>query len=650
MKNNNWEAEFIQLEQTIGEKLRQLPTIDPDEEFKEQLKQKIYAKMPQTSTRRLKKKTRKPWLLLKVGVLAASLLLALVMVKFSLAPEPDSSTPSIGPFLVPTVQASPGGSHSFLSSAGLDQVRQVEFIVQGTLPSVPDKAVALKYAESFWTMDEVLGLATNLGLKNPKRLGEEEPSPALGPTFIEADNGRLCVWLGPSHWLLETDQQLITTDKMDENSVEHAVSRWLQQAGLFPSEKDIQVQVRPSDAEFEVIIRPASGPEGKPIVGEGPQISAIVNPDGQLTYVSYIWPEGGEQVSLPVADFEQALDALARGEGSFEAVNYQPLEPGRAVVTEAEQGYQLVYPLDDAPYLIPVAIFRGQHVVGESTADFTAWVSLLPPYTNENSGNFLLETQLPPHKKTLPLLRERDRSVSEAELPIIAAHFGLNPNNWEDDEIVGDGQTLSATSWDGGWMYRGPGLLKGERKTKAKLPPEKALALATDVVQRLPNLPGQVGEGSVLPGTDHDSFSWVVFPLLYEGQPVITLNPPGYISSVSVQLGPDGDLWSVHLAYPMEVLPEKVELISPEEAWDKLQQNDYLITLEEVWGLIPGDRFAAAYSRVEKVELVYWPRYYQVVRNEHYDIKYAFSGTTQIGDRQMKFTALVDAERLQPAK
>ena len=642
MKNNNWEADFIQLEQTIGKELRQLPSIDPDEEFKQRLERELRAKMAPTPTRRPRPKAaRRSWL--RVGALAAGLLLALAMVKFSLAPEPDPSTPSIGPFLVPTVQASPGGSSGFLASAGLDQVRQVEFTVQGALPSLPDEAAAVKYADSSWTMDEVLELATNLGLKNPKRLGEEEPSPALGPTFIEADNGRLCVWLGPSHWLLETDQQLITTDKMDENSVEHAVSRWLQQAGLFPSEKDLQVQVRPSDVEFEVTIRPVSGPEGKPIMGRGPEISAVVNSDGQLLGVSYIWPEDGEQVSLPLADFEQALDALARGEGSFEVANYQPFEQGRAVVTEAEQGYQLVYSLDKAPYLIPVAIFRGQHVVGESRADFTAWVSLLPPYTNKNSGNFLLETQLPPDKKALPLLQERDRSVSEAELPVIAAHFGLDPNNWEDDEMVGDGQTLSATSWDGGWMYRGPGLLKGQRKPEAKLPPEEALALATDIVCRLPSLPGQVGEGQVLPGADNDSYTYVMFPLLYEGQPVATCNSPGYISNVGIQLGPDGAVWSVHLAHPMEALPEEAKLISPEEAWDKLQQNDHLIFLEEMWGLMPGDRFAAAYSRVEKVELVYWPRYYQVVRNEHYHIKYAFSGTTQIGDRQMKFTALVDA-------
>ena len=42
------------------------------------------------------------------------------------------------------VQASPGGSSGFLSSAGLDQVRQVEFTVQGALPSLPGKAAALK--------------------------------------------------------------------------------------------------------------------------------------------------------------------------------------------------------------------------------------------------------------------------------------------------------------------------------------------------------------------------------------------------------------------------------------------------------------------------------------------------------------------------
>ena len=94
---------------------------------------------------------------------------------------------------------------------------------------------------------------------------------------------------------------------------------------------------------------------------------------------------------------------------------------------------------------------------------------------------------------------------------------------------------------------------------------------------------------------------------------------------------------------PWRFCRKKPSWISPAEAWERLQQNDFLISLDEGWGLLPGDRLAAAYSRIEKVELVYWPRYYQVIRNEHYHIKYAFSGTTQIGDRQMRFTALVDA-------
>jgi hypothetical protein len=646
LKNNNWEAEFIQLEKTIGQDLRQLPTVNPDEEFKERLKQQLGVNKAQTFTRRSRvRRNKRPWF--RVGAVAAALLMALVLVRFSLVPQSDAELPTIGPFLVPTVQASPGGSSSLLSSSGLDQMRQVEFVVQGTLPSLPDKAMALKYTDSSWTADKMIDLAAKLGLENPKQIGKTEEL-ALGPALIEADNGLLYVWANQSSWLLETQQGLAVLGSMEnETDIKKAIRQWLQQADLLPPEENLEFLVRPTetglDTGWVVTICPASGPEGKPIVGRGPEISAEVSSAGQLLYVSYVWPHGGEEIDLPVSDFEQALAALARGEGTIEIAKYQSLTSGTATVTQAEQGYQLVYPLNDTPYLIPVAIFSGQYTSNESTADFTAWVSLLPPYTNNNSGNFLLETQLPTYKKTLPLLQERDCSVSEAELPIIAAHFGLDPSNREDGEIVGDGQTLSVTSWDGGWMYRGPGLLKGQRRAAAKLPPEEALAMASDVVRRLPNLPGLIGEGRVLPGDENESFNWVTFPLLYEDQPVITSNSPGFISRVSVQLGPDGDVWSVHLAYPMEALAEQVELISAEEAWDKLQQNDFLISLDESWGLIPGDRFAAAYSQVEKVELVYSPRYYQVVRNEHYDIKYAFSGTTQIGNWQMKFTALVDA-------
>lgn len=57
---------------------------------------------------------------------------------------------------------------------------------------------------------------------------------------------------------------------------------------------------------------------------------------------------------------------------------------------------------------------------------------------------------------------------------------------------------------------------------------------------------------------------------------------------------------------------------------------------------MPGDRFAAAFSRVTAVELAYIPRHPQLSRNEHYDLVYVFRGVAQVGQRQVDFTAYVD--------
>jgi hypothetical protein len=58
---------------------------------------------------------------------------------------------------------------------------------------------------------------------------------------------------------------------------------------------------------------------------------------------------------------------------------------------------------------------------------------------------------------------------------------------------------------------------------------------------------------------------------------------------------------------------------------------------------IPGSRFVAGASRVTVTGLVSVPRHPEFARNEHYDLKYLFSGEARVGDRTIKFTALVDA-------
>lgn len=186
--------------------------------------------------------------------------------------------------------------------------------------------------------------------------------------------------------------------------------------------------------------------------------------------------------------------------------------------------------------------------------------------------------------------------------------------------------------------------LIGKERSSTPASDEAAIASADKIVANIPKLPGELGQ-SFIRYQAGDDFKYVVYPLLYEGRFVFNTDagPGGYISFVSVQVGPRGEIWSVHCAKPMILLPDKKLLIRPEKAWEKLLKNDSLIRVEGFFGFIPGDRFAAAYSKVTGVELVYKPRYTNIARNENYDIVYMFTGTARIGTKDVQFTAFVDA-------
>jgi len=58
---------------------------------------------------------------------------------------------------------------------------------------------------------------------------------------------------------------------------------------------------------------------------------------------------------------------------------------------------------------------------------------------------------------------------------------------------------------------------------------------------------------------------------------------------------------------------------------------------------MPGNRFVADASSVTAVELAYIPRHPELMRNDHYDLVYVFTGHAQVGERLVDFTAYVDA-------
>ncbi|MBE0467505.1 MAG: hypothetical protein IBX71_09840 [Candidatus Desulforudis sp.] len=535
-------------------------------------------------------------------------------------------------------------------------MRQVRFEVTDMLPKAPAEARVWRMKQTIMTPEDALALAARMGMDDPSLpdgfvYSTDRP---WGYSVSATDGRRLLIWpLGT--WLYE-DFPFVADETQPPPSPPPAemITReqaratalgWLDQAGMLPEAGTYNVE-QPED--YRVTLRRTVTPDGLPVAGEEMRITIFLASDGRVYTATGNWYPIEDSFSARLIGYEEALERLRRGEGMFEA--HADFVPGTAVIRTVEQSYRLAYTLDRTPYLVPVAVFRGDFAPDQgSPRDFAAYVSLLEYRTAANAGNFVLDTALPDAPERARGLRERPLAATEAELPALASFFGLTRAPGDDGVIRGPrGEELGPTSWDGGWIYRGP-----EESTHA---PETArvevpalLAAARTLAAGLPVLPGKTGEPQQLVEPD-DRWTGVIIPLLYDGLPVTRpyprLGSRSYLSNLWVwQMDTDREVWTVNCAHPMEFTGEEFGLIAPAEAWEKLQRNESLVYVEGFFGAIPGGRFAVPQSRVTEVDLVYLPRHPQLVRNEHYDLMYRFAGEASVGSGSVAFAAYVPAQK-----
>jgi len=391
-----------------------------------------------------------------------------------------------------------------------------------------------------------------------------------------------------------------------------------------------------------VTLRRAAAPDGLPVAGDELRIIVSLSMDGRV-YTAYgNWYPVEDSFASGLIRYEEALERLRRGEGLFEARG--GYNPGAAVIETVELAYRLAFALDHTPYLVPVAVFRGEFAPDQGEPrPFAAYVSLLEYRTGPNAGNFVLDAALPDVPETARGLRERPLAATEAELPVLASHFGLTGSPGGDGVIRGPrGQELGPTSWDGGWIYCGPeASTQAPEAARVDVPAlvEAARALAAG----LPALPGEPGEPQLV---ESGSGEWtgVRIPLLYDGLPVVEPDGRGYSSHLWVwQMGTDREVWTVKCSYPMEFTAgEEIPLLTPGEAWERLLRNESLVYMDGFLGVIPGGRFVVPESRITHVDLVYLPRHPQLAQ---YDLMYRFAGEAAVGGDRVEFAAYVHARK-----
>lgn len=680
---DNQKKDFIELELDMSKRLSSLTDARVDEEFKNKLWEELKSRYNETNPKKENKtyntdskvpKRKKKGQFIKWGSIAAAVLLLSSLLVTTFLPLRQTGDVKMGSLLFPMQVFAAGGSGLSLD-AGFDTLRDVKFEVKGDLPESPKNGQIFLLKNKFTTADDYMSMAKAIGMENPEIMGKESKESVSQFFSIVSGKHYLMVWPKSGIWsyeyrkyeldeldsdLKEGSEKEETKEnaedsaedgkKIDEETAKDIAKEWLKKLGQLPNEKykmtveDTRNSDVPSAFGFIVVFIPESGPDAnisdayRPIE-MGRQIRMFVGTDGQVINASYNWPEIEETSEIPLTDYNEAIEALNRGEGRLDIKKYFG-EKGVASIEDVEIGYQLAYSIDYTSYLVPVCIFSGKFISQETTKDFTANIPMLKKPMIKNAANFEIKTKLPEYRKEASLITERQHALTQSELESLLTFFGIEKKSQEEDFINGTkGEELHYTSYDHGWLYR------GQKHTTAKqLPEEKAKQIAQNIANNIPVLPGSLGKPWVLP-TGGEEFYTIGIPFLYDGIPVVTPNFPGYVSYIAIDLYKDGILWSADSKMHMEATGEKAELISPEEAEQLLLENKYIMTIENLFGYFYGDRFAADKSTVTNIDLVYIPCHPELARSEDYTLMYRFSGKTIISGNEMDFAAFVKAQK-----
>ncbi|MGI6588559.1 MAG: hypothetical protein ACOX2N_07305 [Peptococcia bacterium] len=660
---DNQEKDFLELELDIGKRLGNLTDVQVDEEFKNRLWEELKFKYEEADSVKANKiynidtvNRKKKGLFIKWGAIAAAVLLVITFLPLRKTNDVEMSS-----LLSPTQVFAIGGSDLALD-AGFDTLRDVRFEVKGDLPTAPPKGQIFRLQSKFTTVDDYLLMAKTMGMKNPEIMGKESQESVSQFFSIISGKHYLMVWPKSGVWEyeyrdyefdeLDSDleegnikENVEDAQKIEQEMAKDIAKEWLKRLEQLPREKyKITVEdTRNSDIPvalgFNVMFIPESSPDANQSVETGRRIRIFMGTDGQVINASYNWPGLKGTSEIPLADYVEAIEALNRGEGRLDVKRYWG-EKGVASIEDVEIGHQLAYGIDYTPYLVPTCIFSGKLTLQGSTQDFTASIPLLKKPEMKNAANFAIKTKLPKYRKEANLIAERQHSLTQAELESLASFFGIEKKSQEENFIEGTkGEELHYTSYDYGWLYR------GQKHTTAKqLSEEKAIQIAQNIANNIPVVPGSLGKPWILP-TGGEELQTIGFPFIYEGIPVVTPSYPGYVSYIAISLYKDGTLWSVDSKMPMEATGEKIKLISPQEAKQRLLENDYIMTIDNLFGYFYGDRFAADKSTVTEIELVYIPCHPELARSKDYALMYRFSGKTIISGNEMDFSAFVKAQK-----
>ena len=453
---SNMDEKLTMLEQNLGEQLRRLPPVRPSQEWEQRLWQEITAKPRQTANQQRRRSWRQRLWWPQASMVAAALVLVLLSTWLAGVWRTTDQTAALGPLLLPTAQAQSNGALSFRLGLG-NTLRNIDFVTDGLtdVKPLPRELPVQRLQMPNMSSEDVQALAQRLGIEPEADFRVDGQM-----VIVEGRQTKLCVHdrrLGI--WWLDQEGTAVE-GVLDQASAEKTAVDWLRQVELLP-EQPYTVDSREDGRSYWVRVRPL-GPQGEPFFGHSPGYDLVVAPGNQVLHVYGAWYQPQDIVSLPVMDWQTAIDALRNGEGELEAAGFSPYNTGQVQINAASIGYQVAYALDYTPYYVPVAVFTGQYQ-GEKgePSPCTAYVPLLRYETRPNAGNFQLQTELPQAPAHARVAQERPLAASESELPALAAFFGLQGAQVDEYGVWHDGQGSSLRLHHG--MAVGSGVAAGHR-------------------------------------------------------------------------------------------------------------------------------------------------------------------------------------------
>ncbi len=259
-----------------------------------------------------------------------------------------------------------------------------EFVLNTSLPSVPDKLMVYKVVERNVTREEIAALAERLGMNGSIRETYRRFFVKDGPYHLGVlkVSGRISYIDESRVTPTEKDQENLPSD---EEAIEIA-KEFLNEKGLMPENAKFSgISYRPvlmhtKEGEItktfkHITVRFGREINGLPVVFGGSRIAVQVGGYGDVVQLFLVWREYEPYREYPIITSEEAFEAFKR-----ENLNICMRNVSTATINKMYLAYYSEVPGDKQTHFQPVYAFEGVAERDNETEEFWQYVVAAPEF------------------------------------------------------------------------------------------------------------------------------------------------------------------------------------------------------------------------------------------------------------------------------